>query len=135
MNKVTLGQTALLAAIPLILRAMVVELPPLAELYPNSAFLYIVTHHFIAFAVMASIILAFALKTGRVYTLNFLLSSTLNLLWRALELQVSICEGDSYYQNESLCESFITIPLCTYPIVVAGVAAAAVHILTRWRAP
>lgn len=134
MKDAPIGQTAILVAIPLVLRALVVELPGLDELYPNSNFLYIVTHHFIVICVPAAIVLAFALKSGTVYTLNFLISATVILLWRVLELQVSICVGDSYYHNESLCESFISIPACSYPIVIAGAAAAVVHILVRWRA-
>lgn len=135
MKDAPLGQTALLAAIPLIFRLLVVELPALDNLYPDSSFVYIVTHYFIVFAVVASIILAFALKTGRVYTFNLLLSSTFNLLWRAVELQAVTCVGDSYYRNEDLCESIINIPACSYPLVIAGAAAAVVHILTRFRVP
>ncbi len=134
MKSVAFGQTAFLAAIPLVLRALVVNLPWLDELHPGSTLLYIVTHYFILICVPAAIILAFALKRGSVYTLNFLISATINLLWRAVELQAFLCVGDSYHQNESLCESFITVPACSYPIVIAGVAAAVVHILVRWRA-
>lgn len=133
MKEGSLSQTAVLAAIPLVLRALVVNLPWLDELYPGSILLYIATHYFIVICVPASIILAFALETGKVYTFNFLLSSTFNLLWRAVELQAVRCTGDSYYHNESLCESIIAIPACSYPIVIAGAAAAVVHILTRFR--
>lgn len=134
MKTASFSQTAILVAIPLVLRALVVNLPGLGERYPDSIVLDIVTHYFILMCVPAAIILAFALKRGSVYTLNFLISATANLLIRAVELQAFLCVGDSYHHNESLCESFITVPACSYPIVIAGVAAAVVHILVRWRA-
>ena len=133
MKTASFGQTAILVAIPLVLRALVVALPWLGDLYPGSVVLYIATHHFILVCVPAAIILAFALKRGSVYTLNFLISATVNLLWRVLELRWSLCVGDSYHHNESLCETFIVIPVFSYPVVVAGLAAAVVHILVRFR--